>query len=485
MPSNWRKAAAPKLATATHSSISNPLSRSPVKSIPAIIILLLTASTLFAAELERVAILLREPTEKALAEPLRTYVADVEARFPVKLQVVARDWKTPTEVRAAIKRLHSEEAIAGVILIGAMPMHRFFMHGQPNPNPVYYEDFDLKFVDRNKDGWDDAYEGRPQLKLWVANIRATEKADRDDLPGLRRFFAKTHDYYTGKAVPELRTLFFSSDVPTADWAGSGDWFKRRGGARFSAPGDVTLLEGKACTHKAALEALKKHSYSLTCVALHSDETGHALYDEDLMAQEIADFKTGSLITISHGCFAANWTKTEQDNNGPNCGLSWVFGKHLGQAIVGQVRSGGVGFDNLIYERLRAGDYLGKAYLPCKQAHEIEHAMGDHVPGDIVSGILLIGNPFLELKPVKRKANAKAPRLVIRNAVYGDLANHAVVNVTQKVADWIEDSLPVAATADNFGDPANGIEKQMKVDYTLDGIEKTVTIEEGQLLKLSK
>ncbi len=232
----------------------------------------------------------------------------------------------------------------------------------------------------------------------------------------------------------------------------------------------------------ALEAFKKHSYSLTCVGLHSDETGHALYDEDLMAHEIAEFKTGSLITISHGCFAANWTKTEHDNNGPNCGLSWVFGKHLGQAAVAQVRSGGVGFDDLIYERLRAGDYLGKAYLPCKQAHELEAHPGDHAPGDIVSGILMIGNPFLVLKPVKREENA---RLVIGKAFTAILASNVVVDVTQNVADWIEDSLTVEATAENFGDPANGIEKQLKVDYTLDGVDGTVTVEEGQLLKLGK
>lgn len=441
---------------------------------------LLLASTLLAAEPDHVAILLREPTQKALAEHLRTYVADVEQRFPVKLHVMARDWKTPAEVRAAIKSLHGQSGISGVILIGAMPMHRFFMHEHPNPNPLYYEDFDLRFVDKNKDGVDEAYEGKPQLKLWVANIRATEKANHDDLPALRRFFAKTHDYYTGKVVPELRTLLFGSEEPTEDWAGTGDWFMRRGGTRFSAPGDVTILEGKSCTHKAALEAFQKHSYSLTCVPLHSDETGHALFDEDLMAQEIFDLKTGSLITISHGCFAANWIKTEHDDNGPNCGLSWVFGKHLGQAVVGQVRSGGVGFDDLIYERLRAGDYLGKAYLPCKQAHEIEHAMGDKTPGDIVSGILLIGNPFLTLKPVKRDANT---RLVIKNAVYGDLANNAVVNVTQKVTDWIEESLPVQATAENFGDPAEGIEKQLKVDYTLDGVDGTMLVEEGQPLKI--
>lgn len=434
---------------------------------------------------DQVALLLREDTYAALQSPLDQYVRDVESRFPVKVHVVKGTWQTPSEVREAIKSLHDEKAIAGAILVGAMPMHRFFMHEHPNPNPVFYEDFDLVFVDTNKDGVDDAYKGTPQLKVWVANIRASEKAREDDIPALRRFFAKTHDYYTGKAVPEPRTLFFSAEASTSDWAGAGDWFRRRGGARFSAPGDVTMLEGKACTHEAALEAYSKHSYSLTCVSLHSDETGHAFYDEDLMAQEIADMRTGSLITISHGCFAANWTKTEHDNSGPNCGLSWVFGEHLGQAVVAQVRSGGVGFDDLIYVRLRAGDYLGKAYLPCKQAHEIEASPGDHVPGDIVSGIVLIGNPFLELKPVKRDANAQSPRLVIRNAVYGDLANNAVVNVTQKVADWVEDSLAVEATADNFGDPAEGIEKQLRVDYACDGVEKTTTIDEGQLLKIGE
>lgn len=55
----------------------------------------LVARTLSAAEPDRVAILLRETTQKALAEPLRTYISDVEKRFPAKLQVVADDWMTP------------------------------------------------------------------------------------------------------------------------------------------------------------------------------------------------------------------------------------------------------------------------------------------------------------------------------------------------------------------------------------------------------
>jgi hypothetical protein len=438
------------------------------------------------APTDQVALLVSTRAFKALKPEILQYKADVEARFPVRLGILEGDWEKPAEVRTTLKSLHDKHGITGALLVGALPMHRFFMHEHPNPNPLYYEDFNLEFVDRNKDGVDDTYKGKPELKIWISSIRATEKAREDDIPGLRRFFEKTHNYYIGKVVPELRTLFFSSELPSEKWAGVGDWFKRRGGTRFSAAEDVTILEGKGCTHQASLEAFKKHSYSLTCVALHSDETGHALYDEDLTAHEIADFKTGSLITISHGCFAANWTKTEHDNNGPNCGLSWVFGKHLGQAVVGQVRSGGIGFDNLIYERLRAGDYLGKAYLPSKQAHETEAlrdaSIGGYAPGEVVSGNLLIGNPFLELKPVPRMTDK---RLLIRHAVYGDLTNNVVVNVTQKVVDWVEDSLTILASAEHFGDPANGIEKQLKVDYTLDGVEGCEIVQENGMLKVAQ
>jgi hypothetical protein len=203
---------------------------------------------------------------------------------------------------------------------------------------------------------------------------------------------------------------------------------------------------------------------------------------DLLSQEIADMTTGSLITINHGCFAGNWAKNDAEKSGLNCALSWVFGKHLGQAVVAQVRSGGIGFDNLIYARLRAGDYLGKAYLPGKQAHEIEANPGDHAPGDIVSGNLLIGNPFLQLKPVK----SDSLRLVIKSAVYGDFENNVVTNVTQMVADWVDkNTLKVEIPNEYFGDPANGIVKQLKVDYTFDGKEKSKMAKDGATLKIDR
>jgi len=108
--------------------------------------------------------------------------------------------------------------------------------------------------------------------------------------------------------------------------------------------------------------------------------------------------------------------------------------------------------------------------------------GDHTPGDIVSGNLLIGNPFLQLTPVK----SDSLRLVIKSAVYGDFENNVVINVTQLVADWVDENIvKFEIPNDDFGDLANGIVKTLKVDYTFDGKEKSKTAKDGETLKIER
>jgi hypothetical protein len=359
-----------------------------------LIISLLSATTFLAAEPERVAILLREPTQKALAEPLSTYIADVEARFPVKLTVMARDWETPEQVRAAIKEMHEKQQISGVILVGAMPMHRFYMHEFANPNPLYYEDFDLTFSDQNKDGVADRYQGEPHLKVWVANLRSSVKAKDDDIGTLKTFFVKAHAYYHAKEVIEPRALALSA----SDWPEGGTWFKDQVGDKLISKGAITVLENKACTLKAAEKALKEHDYTLTYIQVHSNWNAQSTEEGDLTAEQIAKLKTGALITINHGCSTGNWMHNEAEKTSPNMAMSFVFGKNIGQAVVAQVRTGMVYDQEVLYEGLMAGDYFGKAYLKTKRRAELQFMKGDHVPGDIVSGILMFGNPFVQIKP---------------------------------------------------------------------------------------
>lgn len=357
---------------------------------------LIIASTLAASEPDRIAILLREPTFKALAEPLRTYISDVEERFPAKLQIVAGDWETPEQVRAAIKGLYESQHISGVILVGAMPMHRFFMHEFANPNPLYYEDFDLKFSDQNNDGIADIYEGKPHLKVWVANLRSSVKAKDDDIASLKLFLAKTHAYYHSKEAIEPRALALSG----SDWPEGGTWFKNQVGGKLFRKDAIEVLEDKACTLKSMQRAFKDRNFILTYLQVHSDWNGQSTEDGDLTAEQVASQKTGSIITINHGCSTGNWMHNEAEKTSPNMAMSFVFGKSIGQVVVAQVRSGMIDGHELLYDRLIAEDYFGKAYLKAKQQGELQASVGDHVPGDIVSGILMIGNPFVQIQPVK-------------------------------------------------------------------------------------
>ncbi len=77
------------------------------------------------------------------------------------------------------------------------------------------------------------------------------------------------------------------------------------------------------------------------------------------------------------------------------------------------------------------------------------------------------------------------RLIILKALYGDLAGKRTADVTDQVADMVQKNrLSVDAGNDLFGDPAEGTPKQLRVEYTLDGVAKNATASEGQTLTIA-
>jgi hypothetical protein len=79
-----------------------------------------------------------------------------------------------------------------------------------------------------------------------------------------------------------------------------------------------------------------------------------------------------------------------------------------------------------------------------------------------------------------------PRLVIVKAVYGVLSDKdTIVDVTQSVAAMVkDDALNVAAVNENFEDRASGVIKQLRVDFTIDGVPGSKSVYENGRLKLS-
>ena len=92
---------------------------------------------------------------------------------------------------------------------------------------------------------------------------------------------------------------------------------------------------------------------------------------------------------------------------------------------------------------------------------------------------------LALTTLHAEDAAKAPRLVIKKALYGDLPDGTKIDVTKKVAEMVkDDTLSVAATNENFTDPVEGTVKKLQVDYTFDGKDKSKTVNEGETLTIS-
>jgi hypothetical protein len=78
------------------------------------------------------------------------------------------------------------------------------------------------------------------------------------------------------------------------------------------------------------------------------------------------------------------------------------------------------------------------------------------------------------------------RLFVRKAIYGDLPKGQQEDVTEQVAERVrKNSLTVKADNETFGDPAEGVVKRLRVDYTLDGKRGSKTVTEGETLSVGE
>jgi hypothetical protein len=85
-----------------------------------------------------------------------------------------------------------------------------------------------------------------------------------------------------------------------------------------------------------------------------------------------------------------------------------------------------------------------------------------------------------------KPAATPPKLTIVKAEYGDLPDGNKSDVTEKIKGMVKpgENLSVDATNDNFGDPAEGVQKKLKIEYTLDDKKLEMTVNENENLTIS-
>jgi HEAT repeat protein len=85
----------------------------------------------------------------------------------------------------------------------------------------------------------------------------------------------------------------------------------------------------------------------------------------------------------------------------------------------------------------------------------------------------------------RQSGPAAGKVVIVKAEYGSLPEGPLADVTQQVASLVKaGTLAVDASNDNFGDPAQGRPKKLRVDYRVNGATSSKTVSEGEALSFT-
>jgi HEAT repeat protein len=85
----------------------------------------------------------------------------------------------------------------------------------------------------------------------------------------------------------------------------------------------------------------------------------------------------------------------------------------------------------------------------------------------------------------RQAKPVPGKVEILKAAYGALPDGPSADVTKQVAEMVKaGTLTVEASNANFGDPANGQVKKLRVDYKVEGIADSKTVNESEIITLS-
>jgi len=120
-------------------------------------------------------------------------------------------------------------------------------------------------------------------------------------------------------------------------------------------------------------------------------------------------------------------------------------------------------------------------------------LGDTVKFSVLLDLLLNASGRQEILAAERSISAAcsrqakltAGRITIQKAVYGAVGAGGSADVTGKLRKIINaGSATVTASNASFGDPAPSIVKQLRVDYSVDGIAQSRTIAENQTVTLA-
>jgi hypothetical protein len=321
---------------------------------------------------------------------LQTYKQDVESLFNAELTIYPGSWTNAESLRRFIFYLWSYNHITGVIQVGYLPYAMWkFPWGEVCPLPLFHEDMDGSFIDRNQDGYYDWHVWGPNdgPEIWVAYMRPAQGWLSDLLP----YLDKCHNYFSDNMLVRKR----AEVCVCKDWGTVipiirnslqpiyGDSIHTIGGAGIKVSG------------QSYLDALAR-GYEITNVWVHSSPTFHQFDTtphQYVYESEVRNQSPGSLFTVMWACHGADWHESPT-----NCfAEAYIFGTSTGLTDLGTTRSIGTEQSEHLFEMLGDSACLTDAYFGYLDILYNSSWIHAQWPSDTVEcfvfDIALFGNPF--------------------------------------------------------------------------------------------
>ena len=389
------------------------------------------------ARAEKVAVMVDSELYPDLATDINNYVADVEANFAGFDLLVynSNNYRNMTyeQIRSELKSIWQTHDIVGVVQVGFFPTLNFHMGGHGVvAQPAGYMDMDGAFTDEGThsfdgtnwvytagtpDGiYDHHYWNNNGLEIWCAVICPYQSSNTSTeytsevRQQLHEFFDRTHAYYTNQLVIPRRGLNYVNH----DWWVDGVSLEGICNTVYGASGTVNYY-GDLNSGFNFLEELSS-GFESTYLYSHSGSENHdfdrhpfkTVRNTDLIPEN----GRGSVFTTGFNCHGGDYTSTPT-----GCvGQHYVFDSELGQTFRGcSISFGTVGIIGQA-QRMRDGDYLGKAHLAEVDAFyaELVNFTPDFGHNEVF-GQVLIGNPFVTASAA---VNRSAPPASISGSVIG-------------------------------------------------------------------
>ncbi|HQL73642.1 MAG TPA: HEAT repeat domain-containing protein [Phycisphaerae bacterium] len=247
------------------------------------------------------------------------------------------------------------------------------------------------------------------------------------------------------------------------------------------------LRGDAAAGPALLELAKNGKEGVQVVAIRSvTQIGYAPA-VPVLAQ-LALSGAGEAASVARSCLASFPGKEGDQAIGSLLAAGDAKARCLGAELVAQRFSGPAAAVLLIKA---ADDQDESVRLAAIKALRDTAGLSELAP---MLAVLLKGRGDAEIKAVESAVGALCARqtapasgnVTVVKAVYGSLPNGPMADVTKKVAKLVKDgTLTIEASNSALGgDPAQGLVKKLKIDYTVSGQPATKTVGEGENITLT-